>query len=167
VVPQLRFAASLTAVLALSLAGQVASAQAGGSPRLDRAERSLIRHINAQRRAGGLPKVRAAAGLNRAADFHSREMLAGDYFAHPSRNGGAFDRRIHRFTRGRAVGETLAMLSSCRGMPGLTIGMWMNSPDHRAIIMSPSLRRVGVARRSGRLGGGRACMITADFASRR
>jgi uncharacterized protein YkwD len=164
----MRFAASLIAVLTLSLVTQAASAQAGGgSPRLDRAERSLIRQINAQRRANGLRAVRAAGGLARAADFHSREMLAGDYFAHPSRNGGPFDRRIRRFARGRAVGETLAMVSSCRRMPATVIGMWLSSPSHRAIVLSPSFRRVGVGRRSGTLGGGRACMVTADFASRR
>jgi uncharacterized protein YkwD len=164
----MRFVASLIAVLALLAVTEVAHAEArSGSPRLDRGERSLIRHINAQRRANGLGKVRAAGGLSRAADFHSKEMLVGDYFAHPSRNGAAFDRRIRRFARGRAVGETLAMMSSCRGMSGTVIGMWMNSPSHRAIILSPSFRRVGVGRRAGRLGGGRACMVTADFASRR
>ncbi|MEA2292169.1 MAG: hypothetical protein QOF17_1189 [Solirubrobacteraceae bacterium] len=164
----MRFVASLIAVLTSLAVSQVATAEArSGSPRLDPGERSLIRAINGQRRANGLRKVRAAAGLSRAADFHSKEMLAGDYFAHPSRNGGAFDRRIRRFARGRAVGETLAMMSSCRGMSGTVIGMWMNSPSHRAIILSPSFRRVGVGRRSGRLGGGRACMVTADFASRR
>jgi uncharacterized protein YkwD len=164
----MRFVASLIAVLTLPLIAHVSTAQAGGgSPRLDGAERSVIRQINAQRQAAGLGKVRAARGLARAADFHSREMLAGDYFAHPSRNGGPFDRRIRRFVPGRAVGETLAMLSSCRRMAAAVIGMWMSSPSHRAIVMSPSFRRVGVGRRSGRLGGGRACMVTADFASRR
>jgi uncharacterized protein YkwD len=164
----MRFAASLIAVLTLFAVSQAATAQAGGgSPRLDRTERSVIRHINAQRRAAALPPVRAAGRLARAADYHSREMLTGNYFAHPSINGGAFDQRIRRFSRSRAVGEALAMLSNCRRMASAVVGMWMSSPSHRAILMSAAFRRVGVGRRVGRLGAGRACVVTADFASRR
>jgi hypothetical protein len=52
-------------------------------------------------------------------------------------------------------------------MGGRVVSMWMNSGTHRAVLLSSRFKRVGVARRGGHLGGGRACMVTADFASRR
>jgi uncharacterized protein YkwD len=144
------------------------AAARGGSPRLDRGERGIIRAINHQRAAYGLGHVRASGRLNRAADFHSREMLFGNYFAHPSLNGHSMAHRVRRYRRSRRVGETLAMLGGgCRGGGGRVVAMWMASPPHRAVLLSRGYRKVGVARRAGRLNGGRACMVTADFASRR
>jgi uncharacterized protein YkwD len=52
-------------------------------------------------------------------------------------------------------------------MGGKVVSMWMNSGSHRAVLLSSRFKSVGVARRGGRLHGGRACMVTADFASRR
>lgn len=171
VVPCMRFVASLVAgLMLLALGSFAASANAnGGSPRLDRAERGVIRAINRQRAAAGLGKVRASARLDRAADFHSREMLFGNYFAHPSLNGSPMETRVRRFAHSKRVGETLAMLGGrCRRhMGGRVVSMWMNSAAHRAVLLSSRFKRVGVARRGGRLGGRRACMVTADFASRR
>jgi uncharacterized protein YkwD len=43
----------------------------------------------------------------------------------------------------------------------------MNSPGHRAILLSSQYRRVGVGKRTGSLGSTRACVVTADFSSRR
>ena len=167
----MRFVASLVAVLMLCVLGTFASPAAakGGSPRLDRAERGLIRAINRQRAASGLGKVRASARLNRAADYHSHEMLYGNYFAHPSLNGSPMERRVRSFANRRRVGETLAMLGGrCRRhMGGRVVRMWMASGSHREVMLSARFKRVGVARRGGHLGGGRACMVTADFASRR
>jgi hypothetical protein len=54
-----------------------------------------------------------------------------------------------------------------RHIGGRVVGMWMRSAPHRVVLLSAGFRRVGVARRGGHVSGGRACMITADFASRR
>jgi uncharacterized protein YkwD len=45
--------------------------------------------------------------------------------------------------------------------------MWMDSPGHRAVLLSSTYRRVGIGKRAGRLGGRRACVVTADFGSRK
>jgi uncharacterized protein YkwD len=137
-------------------------------PGHDRLERSIVSAVNQQRAAHGLARVHRSASLARAADFHSWEMLDADYFAHSSRDGGPFDNRVRRFARHRAVGETLAWMSGCgRGSAGRIVGMWMNSPSHRAVLLTSRYRRIGVGKRKGRLGSTRACVITADFASRR
>ena len=67
-----------------------------------------MRAINHQRAQHGLSKLRSSRRLARAADFHSWEMLDADYFAHESRDGGPFDKRVRRYANHRALGETLA-----------------------------------------------------------
>ena len=145
-----------------------APAQAGKAS-MNARERAVVGSINRQRAHHGLGGVRASASLARAADFHSWEMLEANYFAHESPGGGSFDQRVRRFTQRRALGETLAMLGGgCgRGMATRVVRMWMQSPGHRAILLSSGFQRVGVGARAGSLGGGRACVVTADFASRR
>ena len=148
----------LTTLLVLSSAAAPAAVAAG--PRIDRGERSVIRAINRARAAHGLRRLRANRRLARAADVHSRAMLRSDFFSH-----GAFSQRVRRYVRFRSIGETIAMTSRCSGRRA--VRMWLNSPGHRAVLLSRGFRRVGVGRRKGRLGASRACLYTADFASRR
>ena len=137
-------------------------------PRVDAKERAIVRAINRQRTQHGLGKVHSSARLARAADYHSWEMLAADYFAHESRDGGSFDRRVRRYADHRALGETLAMLGGCgSGSARRVVRMWMNSSGHRAVLLSSGYRRVGIGKRTGSLGGSRRCVVTADFGSRK
>lgn len=135
------------------------AAQAAG-PRLDRGERGIVRAINRARARYGLPRLHAGNRLARAADAHSRSMLAGDYFSH-----GDFGARVRRYVSFRQLGETLAWSTRCGARQ--FVRMWLNSPPHRAVLLSRAFRRVGVGRRVGSLGSTRACLVTADFASRR
>jgi uncharacterized protein YkwD len=165
----MRLPLSLAPAVMLALLGALllvpCSAARAASPRMDGLERAVVRGINHHRAAAGLRPMRMSAPLARAADFHTREMLVGNYFAHSSRNGGSFATRIHRFVRARTVGETLAWMSRCgRHASHQIVSMWMHSPPHRAILMSRSLHRAGIARRTGGLGQGRACVVTGDFA---
>ncbi len=144
------------------------SAAASGKARIDARERAMVRGINHQRSRYGLNAVRVSARLSRAADQHSWEMLDANYFDHASRNGESFSARVRRYANHRALGETLAMLGGCRrGSARQIVRMWMNSPGHRAILLSGKFRRIGLAKRTGSLGGNRACVVTADFASRK
>ena len=167
----MRTVALLTSALACLLAAVFAlpAVAAAGQARLDKREKAMVRGINAQRARYGLAAVRASRRLSRAADFHSWEMLDANYFAHASRDGGPFDARIRRFANPRALAETLAMLGgSCgRRSPRRVVRMWMNSPGHRAILLSGRYRKIGLARRTGSLGGSHACVVTADFGSKR
>lgn len=142
-----------------------APASAAGKARMDRTERLIVDAINQQRSSHGLAAVGGSRGLSRAANFHSSQMLAHNFFAHESRDGSPFDNRVRRFTRHRALGETLAMHSGgCgSGSAGRFVQMWMNSPGHRAILLSSGFGRVGVGKRAGDLGSGRSCVVTADF----
>jgi uncharacterized protein YkwD len=147
-----QFAVPVLAVLALA-------APASGAVRLDRAERTTIRHINGLRAAHGLAPVRAARALNRSAEGHSTDMWLRSFFDHASSDGTPFHTRVRRYVGNRAVGETIAWLTRRRGAGATVYRMWRDSPPHLAIMLDPTFRRVGVARRHGRW--------TADFASRR
>jgi len=154
----LTFAAALVAALA-------AAPAATASPRLNDFERQVIRQLNDARAQHGLVPLRASRGLNRAADRHSRDMLRSDFFDHPSSDGTPFDRRVRRFESARMVGETLAALPQRRGGAAAVAQLWMDSAPHRAIVLDPGFRRIGIARRWGTLGAAENAVVTADFAS--
>jgi uncharacterized protein YkwD len=45
--------------------------------------------------------------------------------------------------------------------------MWMASPPHRAVLLSPRAGRIGVGKHRGSMGGRRLAVYTLDLASRR
>lgn len=150
---------TLSTLLVLTFAATAPAAQAAG-PRVDRGERAVVRAINRARASYGLRALRSHRRLARAADGHTRSMLRADYFSH-----GAFAQRVHRYVSFRRIGETIAMTTRCSA--GKVVSMWLNSPPHRAVLLSRDFARIGVGRRKGRLGASRACLVTADFGSRR
>jgi uncharacterized protein YkwD len=150
---------ALSTLLVLSFATAAPAAQAA-SARVDGGERAVVRTINRARAAYGLRALRSHRRLARAADAHTRSMLRSDYFSH-----GAFSQRVRRYVSFRRIGETIAMATRCSARK--VVRMWLNSPPHRAVLLSRGFRRIGVGRRKGRLGATRACLVTADFGSRR
>ncbi len=146
-----------------------APAEARGKASLDRTERQVIRHINRQRARHGLRRLRPSRSLSLSADYHCWDMLRGNFFAHSSSNGASMGSRVRRFSRAHRIGENLAYVSSRdrRGVARRVVGMWMNSPSHRAALLNRKFRKIGLARRTGSLGSMRAMVFTADFASRR
>jgi uncharacterized protein YkwD len=142
------------------------AAPASGKPRHDALERAIVSAVNDERAAYGLAHLSTSRKLGRAADYHSWEMLDADYFDHASRDGEPFYERVRRFADHDAVGETLAMLTPrCRAQR--VVRLWMDSPEHRQVLLATGFRRIGVARRTGELGTGRTCVVTADFGSQR
>jgi len=159
---------SLCAALAAFCAP--AQAQAGPGARMDRIERAITREINKIRRQHGLPKVHSNRGLARAANSHSADMLRANFFAHASSNGMSMSERVRRFKRARRIGENLAYVPTGSGGVRVARGvvtMWMNSPAHRNVILTPAWRRIGVARKRGAIGGLQANVFTADFSTTR
>jgi uncharacterized protein YkwD len=71
--------------------------------------------------------------------------------------------RIHRAIRARRVGETIAFLPFASAGPADAIRTWMGSAQHRAALLSPDFRRIGVGRGSGSFGGG-GFVVTVDLA---
>jgi uncharacterized protein YkwD len=120
---------------------------------------SLLAAINGTRAGHGLAAVRIDVRLVRAASSHSADMLQGNYFSH-----GSFSTRIRASgARGPMFGENLAWGTAAT--PQWIVGQWLASPAHRAILLRPGFRRVGIGIATGRFHGyGGATVVTADFA---
>ena len=70
---------------------------------------------------------------------------------------------LHRDARW--VGENIALTSRRRGVARKVVRMWMASPPHRAVLLSPSGRRIGVGKRRASSWAARRAVFTADLAS--
>jgi uncharacterized protein YkwD len=109
------------------------------------AEREAIDALNDVRRAAGLSALRVSDDLNSSSGAYARRMLRLDFFGHgPS---------IDVADRFRSAGETLAWHSGWHAQPRKTVARWMASPGHRAVLMSPGFRWVGMGLARGRLSG--------------
>ena len=151
---------------------------AGRAARPDAAsglERSVLAQINAVRRGHGLRALRLSPPLSAAAAQHSTEMASRGYFSHSSADGERFDNRIARFyalgsRRYWSVGENLLWSSPSVDGAG-ALRMWMNSPEHRKILLTARWREVGVsavhvAAAPGAYRGLEVTIVTADFGVR-
>jgi uncharacterized protein YkwD len=134
--------------------------------------RATLCTINAQRDRYGLRPLKLNKRLSRAARGHARDMVRRDYFAHDSLGGGTFVDRIRRsgYLRGASswsVGENLAWGSHERSAPRTITEMWMNSPGHRANILSASFREIGIGLAiGGPNAGGQAATYATEFGAR-
>ena len=154
-------------VLAVALASSGIAAAATTPPR-----KELLRALNRVRTSYGMPVLHGARALRGAALRHSEDMIARDYFAHTSPTGSTFTYRIVRsgFVSGHVwrAGETLAWGIGSRAGAAATVAAWLKSPVHRAVVLSPGFRWVGIGRNCGRfVGHPNACVWTADFVVRR
>jgi uncharacterized protein YkwD len=175
---------SLRVVLAVAFAalvgglaapsGRSAGAQHGAT--LARLESSVLAQLNAVRAQHGLQALRLNARLGSAAAQHSSEMGSSGYFEHESLDGSAFWKRVARWYgsggyRYWSVGENLLWSSPDVDAPG-ALDLWMHSPEHRANILDPRWREIGIsaqhfASAPGAYKGLEVTIITTDFGVRR
>jgi uncharacterized protein YkwD len=132
--------------------------------------RALRCLINAARRGHGLRPLRAERHLARAAAGHSRDMVRRRYFAHDAPGGRGFGARVQGtgYGAGRAwsAGETIAYGSGVLGSPRAILRAWLGSPPHRAILLTPGFRDIGLGEAAGTPGGGAGVTVTADLGGR-
>ena len=165
---------ALTLVAAPSASAVCASASATPS---EVGKRTIVRAtlctLNAERARHGLPRLKLNKKLSSAARRHARDMVRRDYFAHDSLGGGTFVDRIRRsgYMKGASswsVGENLAWGSNERSAPRAITSMWMNSAGHRANILSPAFREVGIGFAMGAPGAsGPAATYATKFGTRK
>jgi uncharacterized protein YkwD len=151
---------------------QRASAAAGKSiSTLSSLDTGVLAQLNQVRVAHGLAPLKIDAGLSAAAAQHSAEMITDGYFAHDSRDGTVFWKRLLRFyplagSSRWAVGENLLQASGPITATG-AMAMWMASPDHRANVLNPSWREIGISAVAGsETSGTDVIVITTDFGVR-
>jgi uncharacterized protein YkwD len=114
---------------------------------------SLIKLINRDRAAAGLAPLRPHPGAQRIAALWSRQMAAAGGLSH---NGGYLSAATLQRLRATKVGENVAVAASVEQIHTL----FMQSPLHRANILHPDFRQVGIA--AFRLPNGRM-YVTEDF----
>jgi uncharacterized protein YkwD len=98
-------------------------------------EQQVQYYVNVQRRAHHLAPLSMAGCADSVAERWSAYLAAHDAFYHQSMN------RLLVKCDAYYAGETLG-----RGAitPKTLVSMWMHSPPHRAVLMSPSPRRIGI-----------------------
>ena len=139
-------------------------------------EAGVLADVNALRRAHGMGALRLSPALSNAARQHSMEMATRGYFAHNSANGASFDKRIARFysigfNHFWSVGENL-LWSSPDVDAAHALQMWINSPEHRANLLTRRWREIGLSAvhspsAPGTYSGRPVTIVTADFGVRR
>ncbi|MFN2471341.1 MAG: CAP domain-containing protein [Gaiellaceae bacterium] len=136
----------------------------------------LVDALNDVRDRYGLPALRVSERLEAAAELHSRNMGRIGFFAHESADGSPFWKRVERFYGPHsadywAVGENLIY-----GSPSLSVEEavqgWMNSPGHRANVVSRDWREIGLSSvrlesAPGVYKGQQVTIVTCDFGVRR
>lgn len=105
------------------------------------AEQTMLGMVNRARIDSGAELLVMDSGLRTAARAHSREMWQRKYFAHDSPYSGDLTERLLRSgARFTTAGENIALapdvLVAFRGL--------MNSPGHRANILDPQFKRIGI-----------------------
>ena len=127
--------------------------------------------VNQERTSRGLKPLKSNRRLANAAGGHARDMVARGYFSHDSMNGGTFVDRIRKagYVPARVVpslGEDLAWGSGPLGTPREIVKGWMESPPHRANILSRKFRDAGLGVAFGDPGAGEDGVTYAlDFGS--
>ena len=159
-------AVSLALLMLLATDAQAAKRTQRAHAATDSVEAAVVSKLNVIRRSQGLPLLRTDSRLLHAADAHSSEMLSAGLFSHDSPTGVSCATRIRKFVQARTVGETLAWLA---GTPvdqqaERTVQLWMNSPPHRATLLTAAFHRIGVSRMAGTMFGRRGVAFTADLA---
>jgi uncharacterized YkwD family protein/spore coat assembly protein SafA len=105
-------------------------------------EAEVIRLVNVERSKKGLAPLAANWQLARVARYKSQDMINKNYFSHTSPTyGSPFDMMEAFGVRFSAAGENIAM---GQRTPAEVVTAWMNSPGHRANILSPSYNQLGV-----------------------
>ena len=101
--------------------------------------------INAQRARHGLAPLTGNLLLQRAAELHSLDMGKRKFFEHRNPDGVQPAARIVR--QGYPpilVGENLAWGELAQSSPARIVELWMKSPGHRANVLEPGYREIGV-----------------------
>ena len=147
------------AVAALAApAGAQASAQDAACPGADdvptaatiaQASQATLCLLNDERAVAGLHPVAETPGLTQPSAAYSARMVAEDFFAHVSPDGGTL---VDRLTAARyiapdgdwTVGENIAWGQAELSTPRNIVIAWMNSPGHRHNILTGEFTEIGI-----------------------
>lgn len=177
-----RTRAAVATAVAIFVAGSIVSAVSAGTSHhaarvsaLPSLGSQIAARINVSRAQYGLPRIRVSPALRTAANAHTFEMVRDGYFSHDSADGTTAGKRLLHYYKSAGyrrweVGEALLWYSP--GVDAATaVHEWLTSPEHRAILLDPSFREIGVSAvhaigGTGAFNGDEVTVVTADFGAR-
>jgi len=131
-------------------AGPCALAHSGPS-KLTQPEAAQAVHclLNKRRANHGISPFGSNDNLGTTAQRHTDHMLIRQCFAHECPGESGITTRIQQTgymsgAKSWGVGENIAAGRGDRGSPAKIVAAWMDSPPHRATILSPKFQHVGV-----------------------
>lgn len=105
-------------------------------------QQQILTLVNLERKKANLQPLTLNSQLAQAAQNHTNDMVSKSYFSHTSPSGGTMTSRVNATGyKYSAIGENIAAGS---GTATATMTQWMNSPGHRANILNPKFRELGV-----------------------
>ena len=146
-VPQASDASALQAV-ASSCAGAT-SAAGDAHAQLE----AMYCGVNIVRRAYRLGVVRGNTPLNRSSVLKANAVRRCGFSHTPCGMSFTYTFRRAGYLPAKAFGENLAWGQADYGSPLHTLQMWLNSPPHRANLLSGRWRDLGIAVQRGRIFG--------------
>ena len=136
-----------------------AQSQAPAFPSPEEIERDLLRALNGERTARGLPVLGLSPALSRLARTHSAELAEREVLAHDSAAGLSFTERMIAAALAFASGAENVARSGTH-VAAFIHQSFMESPGHRENILNPLFDEVGIGIVRGRDG---AYYVTEDF----
>ena len=138
-----------TIAAALTAAAAAAAPQAEAAVTdADALEGAVAREVNEARAEHGLPAYKVSYSLSRAAEAKSRSMGARGYFSHYDPGGRPFWKQVAVYytVSGYSswkVGQALLWTAPPLA-PRTIVERWLASPTHRAVLLHPGFREVGI-----------------------
>ena len=111
----------------------------------------MVDRINSARAARGLRALRTSQAVNRASHRWASFLIRRDFLGHTSLRAA------------KVKGEVIEMHSGSSSKVNRTVRAWLNSPGHRAILLSPRFHRIGVGKSTGNFQGIRATIWVGRF----
>src|SRR4028118_1186050 len=122
--------------------GERSASQTAPSPTNQNFIYRVLELTNIERSKLSLPPLTFNTQLLNAAATHSQNMALQDFFSHTGKDGSSLGSRIsatgYQFS---AAAENIAGGSST---PEQVVSSWMNSSGHRANILNPNLKEIGI-----------------------
>lgn len=98
--------------------------------------------VNDERANADLPALKYDAALATSAQRHAADMKTQNYFSHTSLDGRNFSQRT--LDAGYDAFPSGENIAAGQMTPAAVMQSWMNSPGHRANILSANFNEIGV-----------------------
>jgi uncharacterized protein YkwD len=121
---------------------------------IDALNAAILCLVNGERTDAGLATLNHVSQLDQSANGMCQRMITEHFFSHETPDGKTVVDRVEPTgyipkSGDWVVGENLAWGSGALSTPQAIVNGWMNSPGHRANILAPDYKDIGLAACNG------------------